>query len=332
MMSDYTILTEKLVKKYGDFTAVAGVDLRVRRSEIFGLLGPNGAGKTTIVHILTTVIKPTSGRAVVAGHDVVKEPDKVRKKIGVVFQDITLDLNLTAYENLWIHGKVYGIPSHELKRRIWRVLDFVGLKEHANRIVKYFSGGMKRRLEIARALLHEPEVLFLDEPTLGLDPHARANVWDYIRRMRQEYGVTIFLTTHYLDEAEQLCDRIAIIDRGKIIAEGSPDELKSLVGSDVIIVRASNVEQATKILSAIPDVRNVKVLQDGRIELTVTNASKIIPLVIEELHRQGLQVLEISYRRPTLNEVFLHLTGRELRESEESPIDIMRRVMMRRVR
>ncbi len=332
MSEHYTIVAEKLVKKYGDIVAVAGVDLRVRKGEIFGLLGPNGAGKTTIVHILSTIIKPTSGRAIVAGHDVVKEPDKVRKRIGVVFQDITLDLNLTAYENLWIHGKVYGVSSHELKQKIWKVLDFVGLREHANRLVKHFSGGMKRRLEIARALLHEPEVLFLDEPTLGLDPHARANVWDYIKRMREEYSVTIFLTTHYLDEAEQLCDRVAIIDRGKVIAEGSPEELKSMLGSDIVIVRASNIDQAVKVLSNITDVRDVRHLQDGRIELTVREASKIIPLIIEELHRRGVQVLEISYRRPTLNEVFLHLTGRELRESEETSIDIVRRMFLRRVR
>ncbi len=331
-MVGYSIVTEKLVKRYGDLVAVAGVDLKVRSSEIFGLLGPNGAGKTTIVHILTTVIKPTSGKAYVAGFDVVKQANEVRKRIGVVFQDITLDLNLTAYENLWIHGKVYGIPSNELKRRIWQVLDFVGLKEHANRIVMSFSGGMKRRLEIARALLHHPEVLFLDEPTLGLDPHARANVWDYIRKMRKEYNVTIFLTTHYLDEAEQLCDRVAIIDHGKIIAEGSPEELKSLVGNDVIIVRIDNVDRAIKVIESIPQVKYVKTLQDGRVEIGVNDATKAMPILIDELRKEGISVLEVSYRRPTLNEVFLHLTGRELRETEESPMDIIRRRLLRGLR
>ncbi len=322
-MSEFAIVVENLVKKYRDVTAVDGVSFRVRRGELYGLLGPNGAGKTTTIHILCTLLRPTSGRALVAGHDVVREADKVRKRIGVVFQDPSLDIELSAYDNMYIHGKLYGLSGRELKRRIMELLDFVELKRFANKPVKYFSGGMRRRLEIARALLHEPEVLFLDEPTIGLDPQTRVRIWDYILAVRKERGTTILLTTHYMDEAEQLCDRIAIMDKGKIIAEGTADELKSLVGSEIIYVKFFEKTHAAKFLGACREAgfTECRVIGEDTVEIKVSNAAFAIPKVFEITSMLGLKVREVSYKRPTLNEVFIHLTGRELRDSlEEAPI------------
>ncbi len=242
------IEVENLVKKYGDFEAVrGGVSFSVKKGgEIFAFLGPNGgAGKTTTVHVLTTLLKPTAGKAVVAGHDVVEEPMAVRRKIGIVFQDPSVDRELTAYENMLIHGRIYGLSGNELREKIERLLRFVELWEFRDRQVKFFSGGMQRRLEIARSLLHEPEVLFLDEPTIGLDPpQTRAHIWDYIRAMKEEHNMTIFLTTHYMDEAEGgLADRIAIIDHGRIIAEGTAEELKRLVGNEVVYLKLEGREE-----------------------------------------------------------------------------------------
>ncbi len=311
---DGVIVVENLVKRFRDVTAVDGVSFSIRRGEIFGLLGPNGAGKTTTIHIIATLLRPTSGRAWVAGFDVTRHPGEVRRRIGIVFQDPSLDTNLTAYENMYIHGRLYGMGGRELHRRIMELLDFVELKRFANKVVKYFSGGMRRRLELARGLLHEPEIFILDEPTLGLDPQSRARVWDYIREARRERGVTILMTTHYMDEADELCDRIAIMNNGKIVAMGTSEELKSIVGSDVVLARFSKpicVEEGL--------VRECKVLPDGRVEMVVENASKVIPRIFSYAEERGVKILEISYRRPTLNEVFLHLTGRELRESLGPP-------------
>ncbi|HII61235.1 ATP-binding cassette domain-containing protein [Pyrococcus horikoshii] len=315
------IIVENLVKKYGDFEAVRGISFKVRRGEIFAFLGPNGAGKTTTVHMLTTLLKPTSGRAIVAGHDVVKESREVRKKIGVVFQDPSVDRELTAWENMYIHGRIYGLKGQELKKKIEELLKFVELWEFKDRQVKYFSGGMQRRLEIARALIHEPEVLFLDEPTIGLDPQTRAHIWEYIKTMKEEHDMTIFLTTHYMDEAEQLADRIAIIDHGKIIAEGTAEELKKLVGNDIIYVK---FEKPTCIQAEF--IRGCKVLNNGRVALEVKNAAEALPLVFEKAREMELKILEVTYHRPTLNDVFLHLTGREIRdEASEKPTMPIRR-------
>lgn len=328
-MNEYSIIVKDLRKKYGDIEALRGVSFTVRKGEIFGLLGPNGAGKTTTIHILTTVIKPTSGYAEVAGYDVVKRPDEVRKRIGVVFQDITLDLNLTVYENLWLHGKIYGIPSNELKRRIEEVLDLIELKDWKNKLVKNLSGGMKRRVEIARALLHRPEVLFLDEPTLGLDPNSRMKIWSYIKMLKKEYNITILLTTHYMEEAEQLCDRIAIIDRGRIVAEGSPEELKSIIGREVIYVKFIGTPPIS-ILKTLEHVRDIKLIDKNRIEITVDNAPRALPEIIEVFYKTGAQIEEVSYKRPTLNDVFVYLTGRELREEESNFNEHLRMIMRRR--
>lgn len=308
-MSDLVVV-EGLVKKYGDLEAVRGIDFRIRKGEVFGLLGPNGAGKTTTIHVISTLLKPTSGRVLVAGHDVVREAPEVRKKIGIVFQDPSLDTALTAYENMYIHGLLYGLGGDGLRERIRELLEFVELQEHAGRLVRNFSGGMRRRLEVARALLHSPELLILDEPTIGLDPHTRAKIWDYIREVQRREGMTILLTTHYMDEAEELCDRIAIMDHGKIIAEGTAEELKGMIGSDVIIAKFDRQACFTD-----PPIRECRELPDGRAEMVVENAARALPQIFELAREAGLRVVEVSYRRPTLNEVFLHLTGRELRDS-----------------
>ncbi len=319
-MSDIVIV-EDLVKRYGDVEAVRGISFSIRKGEVFGLLGPNGAGKTTTIHVIATLLRPTAGRVSVAGHDVVKEAAEVRKRIGIVFQDPSLDWSLTAWENMYIHGLLYGLSGEELKRRIREVLEFVELWEHANRLVRNFSGGMRRRLEVARALLHSPELLILDEPTIGLDPHTRARIWDYIREVQKREGMTILLTTHYMDEAEELCDRIAIMDHGKIIAEGTADELKSLVGSDVIIARFDR----PACFNTGP-IRECRKLPDGRVEFVVENAARALPQLFDMAREAGLRIIEVSYRRPTLNEVFLHLTGRELRDSPaEAPRPFARR-------
>ncbi len=302
----YAIEAIDLRKKYGDFEALRGVTFRVNWGEIFGFLGPNGAGKTTTIMILTTLLEPTSGTARVAGYDVVKEKKKVRENIGVVFQDPALDSYLTAYENLYIHGKLYGIKGEELKRRIEEALKFVDLWEYRNKIVRHLSGGMRRRLEIARAMIHEPKILFMDEPTVGLDPHSRAKIWDYIRMINKEKGITIFLTTHYMDEADELCERIAIIDRGKIIAEGTPEELKKMVGNQLIIVR-------TEKDAPCPEGYKCE-KKGGRLLISVKDAAKELPKIISFLEPYG--ILELDVKKPTLNDVFLALTGRELREEE----------------
>ncbi|WP_457750939.1 ATP-binding cassette domain-containing protein [Thermococcus sp.] len=323
------IEVENLVKKYGDFEAVKGISFKVKKGEIFAFLGPNGAGKTTTVHVLTTLLKPTAGRAIVAGHDVVEEPMQVRKKIGIVFQDPSVDRELTAYENMLIHGRIYGVEN--LKEKIDRLLKFVELWEFKDRPVKTFSGGMQRRLEIARSLLHEPEILFLDEPTIGLDPQTRAHIWDYIRAMKEEHNMTIFLTTHYMDEAEQLADRIAIMDHGKIIAEGTAEELKKLVGSDIIYLKLQSPKEELKCLKA-DFIKGCKMLPDGRIRLDVDNAAEALPRLFELAKETGIKVLEVTYHRPTLNDVFLHLTGREIRDEggEQNVAKMIMKARMRR--
>ncbi|WP_297508675.1 ATP-binding cassette domain-containing protein [Thermococcus sp.] len=324
---EWAIEVENLVKRYGDFEAVGGISFRVKRGEIFAFLGPNGAGKTTTVHVLTTLLRPTAGRASVAGHDVVKEANEVRKRIGIVFQDPSLDSELTAYENMYIHGRIYGLGGSELREKIEELLKFVELWEFRGRQVKTFSGGMQRRLEIARSLLHEPEVLFLDEPTIGLDPQTRARIWDYIEAMKEEHDMTIFLTTHYMDEAEMLADRIAIIDHGRIIAEGTPEELKRLVGKDVIYLRAEG--KASCIEGDF--IRNCRTLKDGRLALEVENASEALPKLFELTSTRGIRILEVTYHRPTLNDVFLYLTGREIRD-EADEREAVRERMRKRMR
>jgi ABC-2 type transport system ATP-binding protein len=325
------IVVEDLVKKFKDVVAVNGISFSIKKEEVFALLGPNGAGKTTTIHIIATLLKPTKGSVLVAGYDVVKEADKVRKKIGIVFQDPSLDNQLTGYDNMYIHGKLYGLKGGELQEKIMKLLDLVELKEFAYKKVMYYSGGMRRRLEIARSLLHEPEILILDEPTIGLDPQSRARIWDYIKYLKKEFSMTILMTTHYMDEAEELADRIAIMDKGKILAMGTADQLKSMLGQDVVYITVNNLNNNNNdICNMFNFAKICKVLDGNRLELVVDNATKALPEIFHIAELKGLRIVEISYRRPTLNEVFLHLTGRELRDSLElQPIPPRRRVRFR---
>ncbi|MDK2780992.1 MAG: type transport system ATP-binding protein [Archaeoglobi archaeon] len=324
------IEVEGLVKKFGDFEAVRGISFEVEKGEIFAFLGPNGAGKSTTVHILTTILKPTGGRAFVSGFDVLRNASEVRKRIGVVFQDPSVDRELTGYENMYIHGRIYGLKPMELREKIEKLLKFVELWDFRDKAVKNYSGGMQRRLEIARALLHEPEVLFLDEPTTGLDPQTRAKIWDYIQSIKEEKGMTIFLTTHYMEEAENLADRVAIMDHGRIIAEGTPESLKKLVGKDLIYLRLENPEKAEVLFEGLSE--NYSLLLDGRIKIEVSNASEELPKIFDLARERNVRITEVSYHRPTLNDVFLHLTGREIRESGGNNLSlmVMRRRRMRR--
>ena len=287
-----------------------GVDLTIGKGEVFGLLGPNGAGKTTTLGMLVTVLRPTSGTARVGGHSVTDEPDAVRRKVGIVFQDPSLDTLLTARENLELHGRLYGVPPGQLRARTDEMLALVDLAKRGDDLVKTFSGGMKRRLEIARGLMHWPEVLFLDEPTLGLDPATREHVWSYIRDLRARQGTTIVLTTHYMEEADSLCDRVAIIDHGKIVALDAPKALKSSLGGDLVTLTGASPE-AAKALAALPFVRKAEE-RDGALVLTVRDAPRNLARIVQTAGDvQGIEV-----RPARLEDVFLALTGRSIREEK----------------
>jgi ABC-2 type transport system ATP-binding protein len=309
-------LAEKLVKHYDEVKAVDGVDLRVEEGELYGFLGPNGAGKTTTLNILATMLKPTSGRAVVAGIDVVQHPARVREQIGMVFQDPSLDEELTARENLMFHARLYKVPKPQRERRIDEMLSMVELADRQKERVKQFSGGMRRRLELARGLLHSPKVLFLDEPTLGLDPQTRNHIWDYIRRLNKESRVTMMLTTHYMEEADELCNRIGIIDHGKIVAEGSPAELKSGLGGDVIYLNADGQKEAAlEALRGLEGVQNVQEVKDG-LQLEVARGETAIPRIFDAVRAKGAHIQSISLKKPSLNDVFIKHTGRNIRDEE----------------
>ena len=304
------IETKGLTKKYEDIVAVDGIDLSIERGEIFGLLGPNGAGKSTTIGMLCTIIKPTAGKAFIAGHDVLKEPAKVRKCVGIVFQDPTLDTVLTGRENLELHARLYGIPKGLMEERIAEVLELVDLKARADHITRTYSGGMRRRLELARGLLHNPKVLFLDEPTLGLDPQTRARTWEYIRRMTKTEGTTVVLTTHYMEEAEMMCDRVGIIDRGKIIRMGSPQELDKMMGGYRVDLKVK--DPPIEIIKALPYVKAV--VADGEdVRITMEDAHIHLPDLLSKV--PNVQCVET--RAPTLNDVFIKLTGRDIRDEGE---------------
>jgi ABC-2 type transport system ATP-binding protein len=304
------IEVKNLVKVFNnEIRAVNGISFEVKQGEIFGFLGPNGAGKTTTINILCALTKPTEGEAKICKYDVITQPEEVRKCIGIVFQDMSLDDRLTAKENLELHARLYGVPKSERKKRIDEVLELTELKDRENSMVKTFSGGMKRRLELARGLIHHPRVLFLDEPTLGLDPQTRKHIWDYILKLKKEHGITIMLTTHYMEEADELCDRIAIIDHGKIIALDTSKNLKDSLGGDSIILdlKDGDIKKGMKIF------KNSKPF-NGQLFLSVKNAGREIKKILEIAKKNNIDVLEINIRRPTLNDVFLNLTGKEIRE------------------
>ncbi|KQC04959.1 MAG: ABC transporter ATP-binding protein [Methanoculleus sp. SDB] len=303
-----------LTKKFGEFVAVDRISFDIRSGEIFGLLGPNGAGKTTTVSMLATLLRPTSGTAEVCGYDVLHGQDAVRKSIGIVFQDQSLDEELTAWENMDFHGRLYRIPRDVREKRIDDLLELVELDDRKDGLVKTFSGGMRRRLEIARGLLHEPKVLFLDEPTLGLDPQTRNHLWEYIGRLNSEKGITIILTTHYMEEADRLCDRVAIIDRGAIVALATPEKLKEEIGGDVITIASSRTDDIMSLIEA-PWITRMEP-HDGVVTIHLENAEKHISEIIQLLAQHVIDIGSVSIHKPTLEDVFLHFTGKTIREEE----------------
>ncbi len=303
------IKTQALTRKYGKISAVDNLDLEVEEGEIFGLLGPNGAGKTTLISMLCTILKPTSGRAWVNGFDIVKEPGKVRKSIGIVFQAPSVDDLLTGRENLQMHNLLFGVPREIRKQRIDEVLSIVNLEKRADDLLNTYSGGMRRRLELARGIMHHPKILFLDEPTLGLDPQTREHIWEYITQLAEKECMTVMLTTHYMEEAESLCDRVAIIDYGKIVALESPAQLKNQIVGDVVKLKphAFDLDKLRK----LEYVRKIDV-KDGLLFLSIKDASKHLQDLLT--HTGPIDFVEV--RSGTLNDVFMHYTGREIREGE----------------
>jgi len=307
-----------LSKRFGSLTAVDDISFQVEEGEVFGFLGPNGAGKTTTINILCTLMRPTAGSAKVAGYDVATQRDAVRQSIGLVFQDPTLDERLTAYENMRFHAHIYNLPGKEHAPRIEEALRVVDLWDRRHAVVRTYSGGMRRRLEIARGMLHYPHVLFLDEPTIGLDPQTREHIWDYIIELQRKHAITIFMTTHYMEEAEH-CDRIGIIDQGKLVALDTPDALKRMVGADIVSLRTDDNARASQEIKERYglDTQN----EDSRIRLEVADGAEFIPRLVREL---GVVVASIDLHRPTLDDVFLKLTGRAIRDAEADPLTMMR--------
>jgi len=313
------IEARRLTKRFDGLVAVDHIDLDVGEGEIFGFLGPNGAGKTTTIKMLTTLLKPSEGEAKVCGYDIVKQPDLVRRSIGVVFQEPALDDQLTGRENLDFHARLYGLNRREREERIEEVLKLVGLADRADELVKNYSGGMRRRLEIARGFVHHPRILFLDEPTLGLDVQTRRAIWSYIMKLNKKEGITIFLTTHYLEEADKLSDRVAIIDRGKILAVDSPRKLKDMIGSDVITLRCSEPNRLKNILESISWVRSVK-RHEEELSIYVEIGETKIPKIIKIAEENGIKISLITLREPTLEDVYLNFTGKTIREEAKPMI------------
>jgi len=307
-----------LVKSYDEVAAVRGIDFDVPAGEIFGFLGPNGAGKSTTINMLCTLVRPSGGTAQVAGHDVVSERDEVRRNIGLVFQDTTLDGYLTAEQNLRLHAELYGVPRELVGERMRQVMEMVGLWERRGSLVGTFSGGMKRRLEIARGLLHSPRVLFLDEPTVGLDPQTRSSIWSYIRELKQREDITIFLTTHYMDEAEY-CDRIAIMDQGRIIVLDSPAALKASVGKDRVQIQTDDDEAALATLRERFGLDAT--IAEGEVTFGVADGEQFVPRLFAEL---GLEIRSVRLARPSLDDVFMSYTGTTIRDAEASQTDTRR--------
>ncbi|ADN35263.1 daunorubicin resistance ABC transporter ATPase subunit [Methanolacinia petrolearia DSM 11571] len=316
------VTVENLTKKFGDFTAVDNISFDIDENEIFGLLGPNGAGKSTTISILATMADATSGKAIVNGHDTADDEDGVRKSIGIVFQDQSLDEELTAWENMDFHGRLYRIPGETRDKRIKELLELVGLYERKDDLVKTFSGGMRRRLEIARGLLHRPKVLFLDEPTLGLDPQTRNYLWEYIENLNREFGISVIITTHYMEEADRLCDRIGIIDQGRIIALDTPENLKNSIGGDIITVKSPDFNEKISGLNQ-PWIENIS-CYDGFFTISLSNAEEHLTAVISALLDNGIEISSVSVHKPTLEDVFLHYTGKTIRDAELDSKDHMR--------
>ncbi len=310
-----------LVKRYGELEAVRGIDFEVSRGEIFGFLGPNGAGKSTTINMLCTLVRPSGGSALVAGHDVVTERDDVRRNIGLVFQETTLDGYLSAEQNLQLHAELYGVPRELVHDRMRQVMEMVGLWERRESLANTFSGGMKRRLEIARGLFHSPRVLFLDEPTVGLDPQTRSSIWSYIRELKAREDITIFLTTHYMDEAEW-CDRIAIMDQGRIIVLDSPEALKASVGKDRVQMQTDDDQAA---IAALRERFAIEAtIVEGAVTFGVAEGEHFVPRLFDEWDPAHPPIRTVSVARPSLDDVFMSYTGTTIRDAESTSTDRMR--------
>ncbi len=332
-MSEEIIRAEGLTKVFNKhLVAVDHVNFEVKKGEIFGFLGPNGAGKTTTINMLITILKPTEGKAFVLDFDIAKQDNEVRNVIGVVPQEYTADEDLTAMENILLCADMYGIPRHVTKERAEELLKLVELTEFKDKKVQTFSGGMRRRLELACGLINRPKILFLDEPTLGLDVQTRTATWNYIRKLKNEYGMTLFMTTHYLEEADSLCDRVAIIDHGKIVVVGPPEELKHSLGGDLITLSIKEDVDVTELIQKIEHVKEAK-KENGSYRIKAEYGELTTPLIIEALRKKGYTVTKLSLTEPTLNEVYLEYTGKSMRDAEESrEAFAAQRMTMRRAR
>jgi ABC-2 type transport system ATP-binding protein len=307
------IETVDLTRKFGELTAVDRLNFAVEPGEIFGLLGPNGAGKTTTISMLCTILRPTSGTARIGGYDITRQANQVRRLIGIVFQDPSVDDRLTGRENLFMHANLYGVPDSDQKGRIDKVLKLVELEDRADDILRTYSSGMRRRLEIARGLIHYPKVLFLDEPTIGLDPQTRSHMWTYIKELKETHDITVVLTTHYMEEADRLSDRVAIVDYGKVVALDTPSQLKKALQGDVITVRTKDAEKLCAVLSEKLKLERLRMV-DGRLELTVQDGETMLPKVVETAAENRMHVEAVVLHQPSLEDVFLHYTGRAIRE------------------
>jgi len=326
------IRVKDLTKQFNGFIAVDHISFTVKTGELFGLLGPNGAGKTTTINMLSTLLNRTSGYGEVAGFDISKNRDEVRRSIGVVFQEPALDSKLTGKENLEFHAMMYGLDREERRKRIKEVLELVELTDKASFLVEKYSGGMKRRLEIARGLIQKPKVLFLDEPTLGLDAQTRRHIWDYIKKLNRESGVTIILTTHYMEEADYLCHRVAIIDYGKFVALDTPEKLKDLLGGDVVSMEIKG--DTDGLMNELKGLGWIKRMtrHNEMLNLTMEKGERRIPELINSAQKKGLTVSCVHLRKPSLEDVFLHFTGRTIREQEGGQNDLHREMVRRRMR
>jgi ABC-2 type transport system ATP-binding protein len=312
------INVENLEHSYGDFRAVDNISFSVKKGEIFSFLGPNGAGKSTAINILITLLSLQKGKATVAGYDVTKDPQSVRESIGIVFQDITLDRDMTVWEILEFHGRLYNMPDAERRSRIDELLQLVQLEAKRDERIKSLSGGMKRRLEIARGLMTRPKVLFLDEPTIGLDPQTRMRMWEYIKGVNNE-GTTIFLTTHYMDEADHLSDRISIIDHGKIVISGTSWELKNTLGRDIIYLETNDNEASIRLLNGHPSIRDIKIKTKGFLLMVNEDGTKVLPGIIDTLRNSSIEITTINLKKPSMDDVFVFYTGKDIRDEGAAP-------------
>ncbi|BDZ66730.1 ATP-binding cassette domain-containing protein [Methanobacterium ferruginis] len=308
---EYIIETQDITKKYDDFTAVNGVNLKVPKNSVYGVLGPNGAGKTTLISMLCTILHPTSGSAKVNGYDVSQNPKQVRESIGIVFQSRALDDMLTGREHLQMHASLYGVPKDVREKRIEEILDLIALGQKADEFVKTYSGGMKRRLEIGRGLIHHPKVLFLDEPTLGLDPQTRESIWEYIKELNKHQDVSVLMTTHYMEEADKLCDEVAIINQGQIITANSPKNLKRELKADTITMQVDKLEKFTRLAEKLDFVKEIFV-KDSEIKLMVERGENLVAELVNFANQNNIFVYSIELEHPNLEDVFLKYTGRTI--------------------